>query len=239
MKTSVAIIMPVLNEAAILESRITDLRQLQTWAELCIVDGGSADSTVALARTITPHVLCCQPGRALQMNRGAEEAHAEYLLFLHGDTVLPADFEAFIAALGNARPFWGFFPVQLVPGGRVLTVVERCINWRSRLTAVATGDQAIFVRRELFERLSGYAAIPLMEDVELSKRLRQFAQPFRWGSAVQTSSRRWQQRGVVPTVLQMWDLRLRYFLGASPQHLHARYYGKTVKPMESNNNECR
>jgi len=226
MTTLVSIIIPVLNEAALLGGQSMYLTQLRTSSELRIVDGGSLDASAALAKSITPHVICTEPGRALQMNAGAEGSKADYLLFLHADTVLPENFASFVVALNTVRPDWGFFPVRLVPESVALSVVARFMNWRSKLTGVATGDQAIFVRRELFEAMKGYAEIPLMEDVELSKRLRKSGRPFIWRSSVRTSSRRWRQRGVFRTVLLMWELRLLYFFGVSPQRLHRRYYGK-------------
>lgn len=223
---TLSIIMPVLNEAQQLECRAANLRQVQRFAELRIVDGGSIDRSVALAEAIPAGVVRSAPGRAQQMNAGAETATADYLLFLHADTALPEDFSDFVTALEQERPGWGFFAVRLVPGGMGLSIVERCMNWRSSLTSVATGDQALFVRRELFQTMGGFAAIPLMEDIEMSKRLRQHAPPFIWRSPVQTSSRRWRQRGLLTTILLMWQLRLLYVLGVSPQRLHRRYYGK-------------
>lgn len=225
MNTLVSIIIPVLNEESLLEQQSAHLVQLRCLAELRIVDGGSIDASVALARSITPHVVSTEAGRAQQMNAGAEGAKADYLLFLHADTALPQDFASFVATLNTLRPDWGFFPVRLVPENRALSVVARFMNWRSRLTSVATGDQAIFVRRELFESVNGYAAIPLMEDIELSKRLRRNGRPFIWRSSVDTSSRRWRQRGILGTVVLMWELRLLYFLGVSPRRLYRRYYG--------------
>jgi rSAM/selenodomain-associated transferase 2 len=221
-----SIIMPVLNEAQLLSVSALTLRRLQRKAELLIVDGGSSDDSVILAESITSSVLQTAAGRALQMNAGAAAAHADYLVFLHADTQLPDDFPDFLAALSHSRPEWGFFTVKLEPGNKSLSVVGRFMNWRSRLTAVATGDQAIFVKRTNFTSMGGFAAIPLMEDVELCKRLRRLARPFIWSSPVHTSSRRWRQRGVLPTVCLMWGLRLQYVLGVSPQRLYQKYYGK-------------
>lgn len=226
MNTTASIIMPVLNEAAVLANAASSLQRLQRHAQLLIVDGGSRDDSARLASAITPLLVQTAPGRALQMNAGAARASGDYLIFLHCDTVLPDDFSSFIATLKQSSPDWGFFAISLEPRIPGLAVVARFMNWRSRLTAVATGDQAIFVRRELFLAIGGYADIPLMEDVELSKRLRRRSRPLIWRSPVQTSSRRWQARGLLRTVLLMWSLRLQYFLGVSPQRLHHRYYGR-------------
>lgn len=222
--TTVSIIMPVLNEAATLARRASALRALREHVELVLVDGGSDDGSLALAAECAHQTASTGAGRATQMNAGAALASGDYLLFLHADTRLPADFVRFVAELDRLRPGWGFFPVTLAPGLRGLALVQCLMNWRSRLTRVATGDQALFVRRDLFEALGGFPAIPLMEDVALSKQLRRRARPWIWPTPVETSSRRWQQHGVVRTVLLMWQLRLLYFLGVSPHHLHRRYY---------------
>lgn len=222
--TTVSIIMPVLNEAATLARQANALRALREHAEWVVVDGGSDDQSLALAAEWSHQSTVTSAGRATQMNAGASLASGDYLLFLHADTRLPADFARFIAELDRQRPGWGFFTVTLVPRLRGLALVQCLMNWRSRLTRVATGDQALFVRRDLFEVVGGFPAIPLMEDVALSKQLRRRARPWVWPTPVQTSSRRWQQHGVVKTVLLMWHLRLLYFLGVSPHHLHRRYY---------------
>lgn len=218
--------MPVLNEAQVLVNTAPSLRRMQRHAQLIIVDGGSRDSSARVASTITPLLVRTEPGRAMQMNAGAARANGDYLIFLHCDTALPDDFPDFLIALAQSSPGWGFFAVSLEPKMAGLAMVECLMNWRSRLTAVATGDQAIFVHRELFQSIGGYADISLMEDVELSKRLRRQSRPLIWRSPVRTSSRRWCERGLLKTVWLMWSLRLQYFLGVSPQRLYRRYYGK-------------
>lgn len=160
-------------------------------------------------------------GRARQMNMAAAVASGEFLLFLHADTRLPADFDPDHLLLDEA--IWGFFPVSLSGERLMFKIISRFINGRSRLSSVATGDQCLWVRRSLFLALGGFRDIPLMEDVALSKQLRRFGSPGIAGQPVCTSSRRWQQQGVWRTILLMWSLRLAYFLGLSPSRL-ARWY---------------
>ena len=158
------------------------------------------------------------------MNAGAEVASAPWLLFLHADTRLPASMQSLLQAMQQRHSQWGFFALRLSGRQWLLRVIERFINLRSRLTAVATGDQALFVRAALFRQCGQFADIPLMEDVALSKQLRQHSTPLFWRDAVVSSSRRWEQRGIVRTVLLMWCLRWQYFTGVSPQQLVKRYY---------------
>lgn len=221
-----SIIIPVLNEAQLLSDCAPALTKLRCDSELLIVDGGSSDGSVKIAETITPIVLQTAAGRARQMNTGATAATGDYLVFLHADTRLPANFNDFLAELERSRPEWGFFAVKLEPGSMSLSLVARFMNWRSRLTSVATGDQTLFVKRGSFIGMNGFAPIPLMEDVELCKRLRRRGSPLIWSIPVQTSSRRWRKNGVLRTVLLMWGLRLQYVLGVSPQRLYQKYYGK-------------
>ncbi len=187
-----------------------------------VVDGGSSDATVAEARALCCEVISCEPGRALQMNAGARAASGAYLFFIHADT-LPTINEADLQQCLDLGPAWGFFTVRLSGCHWMFRVIERAMNLRSGLTAVATGDQMIFVRRELFEENGGFATIPLMEDIEYCKRLRKEAPPLLVRQVVETSSRRWERGGIVATVVRMWALRLAYFLGASPARLKAYY----------------
>ncbi len=218
--------MPVLNEAPRLKARAAELLRLPGDVELIVVDGGSVDGTVSAANELGAQLMHSAPGRALQMNAGATTATGQYLIFLHADTSLPVDFVEYLSALTTAAPDWGFFTVKLSPSSPMLRVVERFMNWRSRLTAVATGDQTLFVRRATFTQIGGYAEIPLMEDVELSKRLRRLARPWIWSTAVETDSRRWRKYGVLRTILLMWSLRLQFVLGVAPERLHRQYYGR-------------
>ena len=218
------IVMPVLNEGPTLARYLHALNELrQRGAELVVVDGGSTDDTWPLARVLADQVLLSPRGRAAQMNAGAKNCHADVLLFLHADTQLPQDADRLIAQAIAWGHSWGRFDVRIDGPSPMLRVVERLMNLRSRLTGIATGDQAMFVRRDLFERLGGFADLPLMEDIELSKRLKKLGPPACVNLPVVTSARRWQQHGVWRTVLLMWRLRLAYFLGASPSALALRY----------------
>ena len=214
----------MLNEAEQIADLLHTLRQRFPAAELLVVDGGSDDLTVQRATPLCDHLLHSPAGRALQMNRGAREASGDYLFFLHADSV-PGVSAARLAAYLERKPLWGFCRVQLSGDSWSLRVISRFINWRSQLTRVATGDQMQFMSRKCLRRFGGFDEIPLMEDVALSKRLRRELPPLIIAEPVLTSSRRWQERGVIRTVLQMWALRLGYALGVSPASLARVYYG--------------
>lgn len=220
-----SVIIPVRNEAAALPLLLGDLAPLRAaGAQLIVVDGGSSDTTCELAAMQADQVLEASAGRARQMNAGAASATADYLWFVHADTRVSAESIQRLLATLAERPVWGRFDVRLSGSGLALRVIGTMINLRSRLTGVATGDQAIFVARETFEALGGYAAIPLMEDLELSGRLKQRARPRCLRPALSTSSRRWEHNGIWRTVLLMWRLRLAYYCGASPDQLARQYY---------------
>lgn len=226
---ALSIIIPVLNEAHGLEENLSSLHKLlenikNTPYEVILVDGGSTDATIEIASTFNNRVVKSNvQGRAVQMNEGAKVAKGKILLFLHGDTRLPSDFFLFLNEVEKGE--WGFFLLKLSGKAWVFRMIEWCINFRSSVTAVATGDQGIFVGRQLFDDLKGYADLPLMEDVEISKRLRKISSPIIISKKLVTSSRRWEKRGVLTTILLMWRLRLSYFLGASPHVLAEQYYG--------------
>lgn len=216
--------MPVLDEAGQIEATLAALAPLRRrGVELIVVDGGSQDGTVALARAEADAVLDAPRGRARQMNAGAAAARGEVLLFLHADTILPpeADRLALRAAAGGRD--WGRFDVRIAGRHPMLRVVAMLMNWRSRLTGIATGDQAIFVRRELFQRIGGFPDQPLMEDIELSRRLRRVSAPACLPARATTSGRRWESRGVWRTIFLMWRLRWRYWRGESAHRLAAAY----------------
>lgn len=220
-----SIIVPVLNEAENLSAFLQTLQPLrQNDHQLIIVDGGSVDDSLAVATPWSDRVLQSAAGRARQMNAGAQQAGGDWLLFLHADSRLPQPFTEWTEQIFHCTHGWGRFNVRLSGQRTMFRVIESCINWRSRLTAIATGDQAIFVRRELFEALGGFVDEPLMEDVELCRRLRKVSRPLCLKQPVTTSSRRWEAGGVWRTVFLMWELRLRYFLGAQPAELAQRYY---------------
>lgn len=220
-----SIVIPVLNEADIIADALTRLRPLQQQGiELVVADGGSTDHSPDLVREYGVRLVHTATGRAAQMNAGAGVATGEYLLFLHVDTRLPENAGHTLARIFASGAVWGHFDVQLSGKQSLLRVVETLMNRRSRLTGIATGDQAMFVRRDLFEHIGGFPEIPLMEDVSLSKRLNRIARPVCLRERVVTSSRRWEKNGIVRTILLMWQLRLLYFLGTDPAKLAARYY---------------
>ena len=194
--------------------------------EVIVVDGGSRDDTVALARGLADHVLISeQPGRAVQMNRGAMQACGDVFLFLHADTLLPEDADRLLEEYGVDAKAWGRFDVTLSGRRPLLRVVETAMNLRSRLTGIVTGDQAMFVGRELFREAGGFPDIALMEDISCSAALRRRRRPLCLRQTVVTSSRRWEEQGIVHTILKMWRLRLLYFLGAAPSELARQYHG--------------
>ena len=219
----ISVIVPALDEEPVLAETLLAARQGGV-GEIVVVDGGSRDRTVAVARALADRVLVAPRGRASQMNAGAAAAHGDVLLFLHADTRLPPDYPTVIAhALAEAAVVGGRFDVRLDATGIPYRVIERLIGWHSRLTRVATGDQAIFVRRTVFERLGGYPDLPLMEDIALNRMLRQAGRVACLRATVITSARRWHRRGVVRTVLLMWALRAAYYAGVAPERL-ARVY---------------
>ena len=225
--TRLSIVMPVLDEAEGLPATLQALSALrQRGVYLIVVDGGSTDDTAALAAAAADRVLAgpaVPRGRARQMNAGAAVARGDVILFLHADTLLPPDADALIAQALVQGARWGRFDVCIGGGAALFPVIAALMNWRSRLTGIATGDQALFVERKLFTTLGGYADQPLMEDIEISRRLRAVARPACLRARVQTSGRRWLQHGVWRTVLLMWRLRWRYWRGESPESLARAY----------------
>ncbi len=220
-------VIPVLNEAPHIAGLLQALAERFPAAERIVVDGGSTDATVAQALPYCTQLLLGERGRAAQMNLGARAASGDYLFFLHADSVPDFGAQQLTACLAE-RPLWGFCRLRLSGRRPVLRLVEWAINWRSRLSGIGTGDQMLLLRRDVFERNHGFAALPLMEDVELCTRLRRQARPRVLPLTVETSSRRWEQRGVVRTVLQMWALRLGFALGVAPACLSRAYYGRQI-----------
>ena len=219
----VSVVVPALDEEARLSDALVPLARLRDAGhEVIVVDGGSRDRTRDIADTLADRVLVAPRGRAIQMNTGAAVASGEYLLFLHADTRLPAHAAEIVRDALEQRG-WGRFDVRIEGRSRWLAVVAFCMNWRSRLTGIATGDQAMFMRRDVFVRAGGFADIPLMEDVALSARLKAISVPACVATRAVTSGRRWERRGVLRTVLLMWRLRLAYYLGARPEDLARRY----------------
>jgi rSAM/selenodomain-associated transferase 2 len=224
--SKLSIIVPVLNEGESIAHALDALAPLRAiGVEVIVVDGGSRDATVPRARARANRVISAPRGRALQMNVGAEKACGDVLLFLHADTRLPADADHIVLnGLARSGRAWGRFDVEIDGDSPLLIAVAWLMNIRSRLTGIATGDQAIFVRRDAFHSIGGFPAIPLMEDIALSKRLKRASRPLCLRACAVTSGRRWDKNGVASTVLLMWRLRLAYFFGADPKAL-ARQYG--------------
>jgi len=236
------IILPVLNEAASIRATLQALAPLRTrGVKVIVVDGGSSDGTAALCAGLTDQILAGPRGRARQMNHGAAHvkahadgdsdgdgdihtvhAHSSALLFLHADTLLPANADQHIARALQARA-WGRFDVHIVGRSRWLPVVAACMNRRSRWTGIATGDQALFMRRSAFDTVGGFPDQPLMEDVEISRRLRALAAPACLRQRVCTSGRRWDERGAWHTIVLMWLLRWRYWRGTPAEELARAY----------------
>lgn len=218
-----SIIIPTLNEELSIVNCLTRLQSLRQCCEIIVVDGGSLDNTKKLAQPLVDKLISSATGRANQMNTGAERAAGELLIFLHADTSLPQDALNQIAqAIKNNRQ-WGRFDVTLSGSHPMLKMIAVFMNWRSRLTGIATGDQVIFVNKKLFESVGQYPVIPLMEDIALCKKLKKISSPICLKAKVISSGRQWEQFGVFETLLLMWSLRLRYFLGADPQTLAILY----------------
>lgn len=223
----ISIIIPVLNEAGCVSEKLQKLQWLRGTHELIMVDGGSHDQTPELAKPLVDTIVFAKRGRALQMNAGAAHASGDTLLFLHLDTELShtAPREILIA-LQDGR-LWGRFDVSISGKHWVLPIVSTMMNIRSRLTGIATGDQAMFVSTRLFHEVGGFPAQPLMEDIQLSAHLKKRTPPYCSRSTVVTSGRRWDNQGAFQTIVLMWTLRGLYWLGISPNRL-AKWYGYDV-----------
>jgi rSAM/selenodomain-associated transferase 2 len=223
----IAVVVPVLNEALALPHLLSTLTALRDTAqadlEIIFADGGSTDDTVALIKNAHLRVIASPKGRAWQMNAGAAITTGEALLFLHADTQLPQNaLEAISSCLANTQ-CWGRFDVHIAGKPWMLSVVSQMMNWRSRLSGIATGDQAIFMTRSAFGAVGGFPEQALMEDIEISRRLRRLSRPACISSPAITSGRRWEKRGVWATIFLMWRLRWSYWRGQSPQQLAQLY----------------
>ena len=224
----ISVIVPVLNEAARIGAALDALVPMrQRGHEVIVVDGGSRDGTVDLACARADKVLMSPRGRAVQMNAGAHAATGDVLLFLHADTRLPAGADEAIArGLASTGRVWGRFDVHIDGRSAWLPVVARLMNLRSRATGIATGDQAMFVRRAAFERSGGFPPLEIMEDIALSARLKRMSRPICLRDTVITSGRRWDERGALRTICLMWWLRLRFLAGEAPSRLARVYDGE-------------
>jgi len=225
MPPRLSIVMPVLDEAAGLARTLSLLAPFRAQGvEVIVADGGSSDASVAIAGEYGDRIVHSERGRARQMNAGAAVARGEVLLFLHADTRLPDDalvsIERGIAATGRR---WGRFDIRLSGSHPMLRVVEWAMNHRSRWTGIMTGDQAMFVTRDWFAAVGCFPDLALMEDLEISRRLKRQGRPLCLAGPVISSSRRWEEGGIPRTILLMWRLRLAWFLGASPEALARRY----------------
>ena len=229
---TLSIIIPVFNEGERIAAALDALAGPRVLGvEVIVVDGGSRDATIQRARLRADRVISAPRGRAAQMNAGAEKASGEVLLFLHADTRLPSDPDhVVLQGLERSGRAWGRFDVKIEGRNPLLLVVGWLMNLRSRMTGIATGDQAIFATREAFRDVGGFPMIELMEDIALSKQLKRISRPLCLRERVITSGRRWEEHGVLRTVVLMWRLRLAYFFGADPAEL-ARQYGHADYPI--------
>jgi len=220
-----SIVLPVLNEAETIRGALSLLADYRNrGVEVIVADGGSDDGTPDLARPLADRVLIAPRGRARQMNAGAAAATGDVLMFLHCDCVLPDDADRLILdGLKQTAAAWGRFDIRIDGRHFLLRIVAAMMNARSRLTGIATGDQAMFVRRDAFEKAGHFRDIPLMEDIAFSKALKRMSAPLCLRVQVATSGRRWERNGILRTIVMMWRLRLAYFLGANPADLAKRY----------------
>ncbi len=220
-----SIVIPVLDEASSIRDSLARLQPLRSrGAEVLVVDGGSADATREIARPLADALIEAPRGRAVQMNAGARASRGDLLLFLHADTLLPEGADASIAtALSPGTGQWGRFDVTISGAHPMLRVVAFFMNARSRLTGVATGDQALFMTRRAFDDVGGFPGIPLLEDVAMSTALKHVSRPACLRERVVTSGRRWEKHGTLRTIVLMWRLRLAYALGADPKRLARSY----------------
>ena len=219
-----SIIIPTLNESGNLHHALEQLLssvEYLSQVEIIISDGGSSDDTTQVAAQFPVSLINAPKGRASQMNAAAQHSIGEWLVFLHADTRLP---EQWMSLIKHCESPWGRFDIRLSGSHWMLRIIEQAINLRSRKTSIATGDQALFFRRDFFNQLGGYPDIPLMEDIAISSQARKISAAACIRQPAITSSRRWEQKGIVRTMLLMWTLRLAYWLGIKPHTLHRFYY---------------
>jgi rSAM/selenodomain-associated transferase 2 len=219
-----SIIIPTLNESSNLRYALDHLLgsiEYLSEVEIIISDGGSGDDTIKLATHYPVNLIHAEKGRASQMNAGVEHSIGDWLVFLHADTRLPDNWMELIET--SEKP-WGRFDIRLSGSHWMLRIIEKAINLRSRKTSIATGDQALFFRRDFFKQLGGFPDIPLMEDIAITSQARKRSEPCCIRQVAITSSRRWEQKGILRTMLLMWVLRFAYWLGIKPDTLHRFYY---------------
>lgn len=219
-----SIIIPVFNESVRITQCLIALQSLREQGhEIVVVDGGSDDDTLSLASPLSDILIKTKKSRAIQMNTGAAQATGECLLFLHVDTFLPANVAELFFQIDNCKKLWGRFDIKLSGTNFLFRIIETCMNVRSRLTGIMTGDQVLFISRELFSEVGGFPEIALMEDITISKKLLDLAKPVCLKEKVLSSSRRWEKNGIIKTVFKMWLLRLLYFFNFDINKL-ARMY---------------
>ena len=224
MQKKLSIIIPTLNEADQIEPLLVRLQDLRHRGhEVIVVDGGSRDQTIALATPLCDQIVRSPKSRSAQMNNGVRQASGHCFIFLHADTILPDNADELLANIDCLENAWGRFDVRLTGRGRWFRLIEACMNMRSRLTGIATGDQAIFVGAPLFSKVRGYPTIALMEDIALSKLLLNISRPVCIRATVISSSRRWEQQGIIKTIMKMWLIRLLYFFGYDTDKLAKCY----------------
>lgn len=223
--TRLSIVIPTLDEARNIERLLTGLAPLRArGAEVIVADGGSSDDTASLSAAFADSVITSPRGRATQMNAGAAHARGDIFLFLHADTELPDDADTLVMeGLATSGRRWGRFDVSIAGESRLLPVIALLMSWRSRVTGISTGDQAIFVTRALFQHVGGYPEIPLMEDVAFTRTLKRHGIPLALKARVRTAGRRWEKHGPLRTIWLMWRLRFAYWRGADPDELALHY----------------
>ncbi len=219
-----SIIIPTFNEADNIQTCLLNLQAIRNHAEIIVADGRSTDNTIKLAYPLADKIIVSEKGRARQMNAAAQNATGEMLVFLHADTSLPDN----ALALIKQTHLWGRFDIRLSGEPFMLKIVAHFMNWRSRLTGIATGDQAIFVSRDFFDAVGGYPDIALMEDVSISSALKKISRPLCLTAKVTSSGRRWEKQGVFKTIFLMWSIRLRFFFGGKPEMLAKLYSRGTL-----------
>lgn len=223
MSIKLSFIIPVYNESSQIKQCLNNLTFLrQDGHEVIVVDGGSDDDTLTLAQPLCDVAITSEKSRATQMNAGAVKASGDYLLFLHVDTVVPENTSALFSKLEKNN--WGHFDIRLSGNHFMFRIIEACMNIRSRLSGIATGDQVMFIDKELFIKTSGFPELALMEDIAISKQLLQFSKPVCFNDKVVSSSRRWEKNGIIKTILKMWYLRLLYFFDVDTNKLARIYY---------------
>jgi len=221
----ISIIIPTLNEEESIQQTLAPLQSLRnTGHEIILSDGGSRDHTITIAQPLVDHVVVSPAGRATQMNNGANKATGDILWFLHADSIAPPSADTtIINCFTNRTKVWGRFDIKLSGSKPIYRLIEYMINLRSRITGIATGDQGIFMLRYAFDQIGGFTEIPLMEDIAMSQRLNRIKPPICLKLRLVTSSRRWEQNGVIKTILLMWWLRLAFYFGVSPKYLARSY----------------